>query len=134
MNIIKRYLEKRKQEEERRKQEEFLNTKIPLNDLFFCYMFHCCNVKYMEGPISWDPVREIELEYSAIKILRKLEKDFIDPTTGTRYKRQSASNNKIGDIVVSETRIINFKKEVLERQYITMKELIALNEELNNNK
>lgn len=134
MNWIKKYLEKKREEREKRKQEEFLNTRIPLNDLFFCFMYHCYNVKYMEGPIPWDPARGIELEYSGIKILRKLEKDFIDPTTGTKYKRQSASNTKIGDIVVSRTRNINFTRKVLERQYITMKELIALNEELNNNK
>lgn len=36
--------------------------------------------------------------------------------------------------MVSGTTTINFTKKVLERQYVTMKELIALNEELNNSK
>lgn len=134
MNYIKKYLEKRREKNERRKQEKFLNTRIPLNDLFLCSMYYCYNVKYVEGPIPLDPTRRIELEYSGIKILRKLEKYFIDPTTETKYVRQDAYDNEVGDIVVSKTRTINFKKEVLERQYITMKELIAINEELNNNK
>lgn len=132
MNIFKRYLEKRKQQKERREQEDFLNTRIPLNDLFWCYIYHVNNIKYIEGAIPWDPTKRVEFEYSGVKILRKLEEGFIDPTTGTKYARQDTYYNKVGDIVVSKTKTINFTKEVLERQYITIKELIASNEELNN--
>lgn len=131
MNIFKRYLEKRKQQKERRKQEYFLNTRIPLNDLFWCYMYHINNIEYIEGVIPIDPTRRVTFEYSGVKILRKLEEGFIDPTTGTKYARQDYYN-KVGDIVVSKTKTIIFTKEILERQYITIKELIAFNEELNN--
>lgn len=128
MNIIKRYLEKRKQEEERRKQEEFLNTRIPLNELFICKL----DCLYAENYINYRTT-EREFKFDSKRILRKMEGYYIDPTTDTKYRSKSYCSIKIGELVVAYSNTINWDKKILERQYITISELIEHNEKLNSN-
>lgn len=128
MNIVKKYLEKRKQENERRKQKEFLNTRIPLNELFICKMY----CYYAENYITFTRTKQ-EFKFDSERILRKMKDCYIDPTTNTKYKSEDNYDIKVGEIVVSYSRTINFDKEKLEKQYITIAELIELNEKLNNN-
>lgn len=128
MNIVKKYLEKRKQENERRKQEEFLNTRIPLNELFICEL----DCFYSENYIDYRTTKQ-EFKFDSKRILRKMENYYIDPTTDTKYRSKSYYGIKIGEMVVAYSSTINWDKEILERQYITIAELIELNEKLNSN-
>lgn len=63
MNILKKYLEKRKQEQEKRKQEEFLNTRIPLNELVCCKMYKCIDVKYF-GESIWTMGKKTKINFN----------------------------------------------------------------------
>lgn len=132
MNIFKRYLERRKQEKERRKQEEFLNTRIPLNELVGCIMVKCTYVEYF-GETIWTMGKKKEAKYDSIKILRKIKEDsygykYIDPVIGTKYRKFSHYFVEQGDIVVQDDTIaINFSEESIKRQYVTISDLIKFN-------
>lgn len=146
MNWIKKYLEKRKQEQEKRKQEkllnlekkkqeeeyrkqqEFLNTRIPLNELVGCEMHICYDIEYF-GDTFWTAGCNVKFNPDSYKILRKIkEKDgysYIDPTTGRKYKKASHYSVEIGDLVIKRDTIpLKFSEEALKRQYITVGELI----------
>ncbi|MCI8345525.1 MAG: hypothetical protein HFJ42_06185 [Clostridia bacterium] len=62
----------------------------------------------------------MEFKFDSQRILRKMKDCYIDPTTNTKYKSESKYNIKVGEIVVSYSRIINFDKEKLGKQYITI--------------
>ncbi len=128
MNIFKRYLEKRKQEKERREQEEFLNTRIPLNELVGCEMYICYDIEYF-GNTFWTAGWNTKCYFDSCKILRKIkEKDgysYIDPTKGRKYKKVSHCSVEIGDLVVKRDNIpLKLSEEALKRQYITIGDLI----------
>ncbi len=128
MNIIKKYLEKKKEEKEKRKQQEFLNTKIPLNELVECEMLECFDKEYF-GETLLTMGSTVKSKFYSYKILRTIkEKDgysYIDPTTGRKYKKVSHYSVKIGDLVVGKDTIpLRFSKEALKRQYITIEDLI----------
>lgn len=135
MNIIKRYLKKKKQEEERRKQEEFLNTRIPLNELVGCTMVKCTDVEYFVETL-WTMGKKKYAQFHSIKILRKIKEEdgynYIDPITGTKYRKFSHYSVEIGNIVVNDdTLTIEFSEEELKRQYVTIASLIEFNKIIN---
>ncbi len=128
MNWIMKYLERKKQEKERRKQQEFLNTKIPLNELVACKMSRCIDKEYF-GETLLTMGSTIKLTFDSYKILREIkEKDgysYIDPTTGRKYKKASHYSVKVGDLVVESDSIpLKLSEELLKRQYVTIEDLI----------
>lgn len=137
MNWIKKYLENKREEREKRKQEEFLNTRIPLNELVGCTMFKCTDVEYF-GETLLTMSKKKEAKFHSMKILRKIkEKDgynYIDPITGTKYRKFSHYSVEINDIVVNDdTLTIKFSEEALKRQYVTIADLIEVNKRKNEN-
>lgn len=128
MNWIKKYLEKKKHKKERRKQEEFLNTRIPLNELLGCEMHICYDIEYF-GDTFWTAGWNAKFHLDSCKILKKIKEEdgysYIDPTTGRKYKKASHYSVKIGDLVVKSDSIpLKFSEEVLKRQYVTIEDLI----------
>ncbi len=77
---------------------------------------YCC---YAENYVSRTKTK-MEFKFDSQRILRKMKDCYIDPTTNTKYKSESKYNIKVGEIVVSYSRIINFDKEKLGKQYITI--------------
>lgn len=130
MNIIKKYLEKKEQESERRKQEAFLNTRINVEDLFVCEL-HNCIIK----PTTSIFIISQTFKPESIRILKRLKEggdfDYIDPITKTQYRKDSNYRIESGDLVVRLTTTLNLPRQILERQYLTISELIELNEKLN---
>lgn len=131
MNIFKRYLERRKQENERREQEAFLNSKISISKLFICRLYICYE-KY-DDMFLGDKYR-----FQCYKILKKINNsyqadyNYIDPITKNKYKCADNIYISEGDIVVRDANLGNFSVEIQTKQYIKISELIELNEELNN--
>lgn len=137
MNILKKYLEKRKQKQEKRKQEEFLNTRIPLNELVCCKMYKCIDVEYF-GESIWTMDKDKKAKFDSIKILRKIKEkkgyNYIDPIIGTKYRNFAHYRVEIGDIVVvDDTLTIEFSEDALKRQYVTIASLIEFNKRKNEN-
>lgn len=135
MNWIKKYLEKKREEREKRKQEEFLNTRIPLNELVGCTMVKCTDVEYF-GETLWTMGKKKYAQFHSMKILRKIKGEdgynYIDPITGTKYRKFSHYSVEIGDIVVNDdTLTIEFSEETLKRQYVTIGDLIKFNKRIN---
>lgn len=123
MNIAKKYLEKIR-------QAAFLNRKIALEELFVCVLYSC----YIERVRPF--IERGSFEFESIRILKRVKErgsyDYIDPVTKTEYRNDTNSLIESGDIVVVKTKTINnLPKEIFERQYLTIAEIIELNEKLN---
>lgn len=127
MKWIKKYLEKKRQEKEKRKQEQFLNTRISLDNLFFCKLMRMVD----------DGNTYYHFTVDSLKILKRLDRrildyDYIDPVTNTKYKDSSRYYClKNGEIATKVFKTINFTKEVLVRQYVTIDEIIKINKQMN---
>lgn len=128
MEFLKKYLEKRKNKKETRRREKFLNTKIPISELYICKL--CIMDERYDG-------RWINFKHQGYKLLKKVDEAgeadyYIDVTTNTKYRNFSSRYVKSGDVVVYQCNIPEFPSSFIEQQYITISDIIEMNEMLLN--
>lgn len=130
MEFLKKYLEKRKNKKETRRREKFLNTKIPISELYICRL---CIMNIAYNGI-WQTESFKDQGYKLLKKVDEAGEDdyYIDVTTNTKYREPSSRYVKSGDVVVYQCHIPEFPRSFIEQQYITISDIIEMNEMLLN--